>query len=132
MPSPSATPEPGTAIIGSWEVAVRPDGFGRAFVNLSTFVPGGGVINSVGGHTGHGTWAWTDGSSYAITIALSDLDEEGQETARSTVTATLTLAPDGTSFEGPYVNVVTDGSGTETDRFAGIARGTRIAVAPMP
>ncbi len=132
MPPSSTTSDPAAAIVGSWEVAVRPDALGRTFVNLSTFVPGGGLINSVGGHTGHGTWAWTDGSSYAMTIVLSDLDEEGQETARSTVTATLTLAPDGASFEGPYVNVVTDGAGVQTDRFAGTARGTRIAVTPMP
>ncbi len=129
--SPS-DPATGAAIIGSWEVVVRPDGIEQGFVHLRTFLPGGGLISSVGGQTGHGSWAWTGGDNYALTLIHSDLDEAGQETERSTVMATFTVAADGARVEGPYVNVTTDGAGAETERFAGTVQGVRIRVIPMP
>ena len=72
------------------------------------------MITSVGGQAGRGGWTWTGGRGYGLTIAASGLDGEGRETARSTATAVLTVAADGASFEGPYVNVVTDGAGRAT------------------
>ena len=106
MQQPPSDQGPGAAIAGSWEVRVRPDGIEPGFVNLSTFLPGGGLINSVSGQTGHGSWSWVGGDAYALTLIFSELDEVGQETSRSTVMATLTLAADGDRFAGPYVNVL--------------------------
>src|SRR5215204_7164477 len=62
--------EAATALEGSWEITVTPDG-GDPIVDIATFTRGGGLINSDPDpnlSAGHGTWVKTGGREFAVTF----------------------------------------------------------------
>ncbi len=128
-----ATPAPvADGIVGSWIITAQiPDGF--SFVNISSIMPGGVVINtSDDGPAGHGAWMRTADGIYALTIVVPDFDDDGSLEGMVTVRATATLGPDGTTFAGPFATEVTDLTGTVVFAYAGTVEATRIMVEPLP
>jgi len=119
-------------IVGSWMVTAQlADGF--SFVNVTTVMPGGVLINtSDDGPAGHGAWARTGDGAYAFTFVAPDFDDDGSLEGLVTVRAEATLGADGDTFAGPFATEVTDPTGTVLFAYAGTVEATRIAVEPLP
>jgi len=127
-----ATPTAGTdAIVGSWTINAQGDGF--SFVNLTSFLPGGVVINtSDEGPAGHGAWMRTADGIYALTIVAPDFDDDGSLEGLVTVRSAVTLGPDDATFTGSFTTEVTDFSGAVLFTYTGTVDATRIVVEPLP
>ena len=119
-------------LVGSWIIEGQVDD-GPAFVNLSTFAPGGAAINTAGpGATAHGAWERTGEREYAITFVWIEWNDDGDVRGRGTIRGTLALDAAGDTFAGPFVTESTNAEGAVVETYRGSARATRVAVEPLP
>ena len=117
---------------GSWEVSVIPNG-GNPIVDLATFSPGGGLVNSDPDpslSTGHGTWLKTGSHRYAITFVHFLRDRQGSPLGTVKVRAEVTLDQQTDTFSGPFRTDVFVG-GTLVQSICGIVEAKRISVEPV-
>jgi hypothetical protein len=119
-------------IPGSWIITatVTDQGEEFSFVNFSTFMPGGGLVTTApDSPLGHGAWEPRGDGVYALTMIWPDFDDDdGALEGQTTVRATITLEPDGTTFTGPFLNEFTDDTGDVLFSAEGTAQGQRIVV----
>ena len=120
-------------IAGSWIITATitlEEGAAYSFVNFATVMPGGGLVTTApDSPLGHGAWELGGDGTYAATMIWPDFDDdEGVLEGQTTVRATITLGPDGTTFTGPFRNEFTDDTGEVLFSAEGTAQGQRILV----
>jgi|GEM_PF-5990794 len=117
-------------IVGSWIVTAQGDGF--SFVNVTSVLPGGVVINTADdGPAGHGAWTRTADGTYALTFVSPDFDDDGSLEGFVTVRAEATLGSDGSTFSGPFATEITDATGAVLFTYLGTVQAARIEVEPL-
>ena len=118
----------GSALEGSWEITVMPDG-GDPIVDLATFTRGGGIINSDPDpnlSTGHGTWVRTGGDEFGVTF-VHFLSSQGTALGTLKVRAVMQLDGSTDTFSGPFQTDVLIG-GNLVQTICGTVQGKRIGV----
>lgn len=131
----------GEAIVGAWRTTVTIPG-GAPFVNLTTFLSGGIVLNAFptpspappgASHklefftTAVGSWAAGAHDTVSMAFETLGVDENGTALGSHVISATVTVAADGAGWSGPFTLAVLDPSGKQTASVSGSVSGARIA-----
>jgi hypothetical protein len=127
-------------IAGAWRTTVTIEGV-PPFINLTTFSADGIVLNAFptpspaapgSSHTleffttAVGAWNETAPGKIDLTFEALGVDENGAPIGSHVISGSVTLAPDGASFAGPFTLTVLDPSGKQTGAITGNVSATRI------
>lgn len=129
------------SIVGAWRTTVTIAGM-PPFLNLTTFSSDGMVLNAFpspspappgSSHkleyftTAVGAWKETSPGAIALTFETLGVDETGTPIGSHVITATTTIAPDGTTWSGPFTLTILDPAGNQTGLISGAVSATRIS-----
>ncbi len=134
-------PAAGQGFVGAWHLtSATPAGASQSLLTLmadGTVVFSGRPVAPTGGEppvafigTGHGAWEQTSPTTAAASFVVFITDGEGTFLWVVTDSVEMTLAPDGTSWRGPYSSTTADPSGHVLFISPGTAA-TRIMVQPL-
>jgi hypothetical protein len=128
-------------IIGAWRTTVEIEGV-PPFVNLTTFSGDGIVLNAFPtpspappgeSHklehftTAVGAWKETTPGKVDLTFETLSVDENGAPIGSHVISASATVAADGSSWTGPFTLTVLDPTGKQTASVTGTVSATRIS-----
>jgi hypothetical protein len=127
-------------IVGAWRTNVSIEGI-PPFVNLTTFSHDGIVLNAFptpspappgSNHTleffttAVGAWSAAKSGAVSLTFETLGVDEHGNPIGSHVITATATVASDGSSWSGPFTLTILDPAGKQTGSVSGTVAATRI------
>jgi hypothetical protein len=133
----------GHTIVGSWRVSVHILGVDGVLTNLARLSADGGIVVAFPSPTpaapnaGHrleywtsalGEWEAADDESVRMIFVSLGADETGAPAGTHTVTATVTVDPDGKSWSGPFRIDITDAQGAAAGEVSGTVSAVRISV----
>jgi len=128
-------------LVGAWRVAVEVPG-APAGTNLATFSADGTVVvafptpsPAAPGQTRKvefwsaalGSWSPSGERGAAMTFVSLGADEAGTPIGSHTIAATVEVAADGASWQGPFTIVITSAEGAALASVDGTVRASRIA-----
>ena len=128
-------------IVGAWRATVTVTGE-ASFLNLTTFLPGGIVLNAFptpnpappgARHklefftTAVGSWEAVEKDQVALRFETLGVDENGTPIGSHVITATVTLSDDSKDWSGPFTLIVLDPAGAQMASMNGSVSGARIA-----
>lgn len=136
---------PSTAVqdfVGAWHLTTEtPFGASQSLITLTSdgtvlftdrpSYPGGAGFPVTFISTAHGAWEQTGPTTAAATWVEFMTDEEGNFLGIITDSIEVSLAPDGTSWSGPFSSTTTDPSGNVLFVGTGTVEAGQITVQPL-
>jgi hypothetical protein len=74
-----------------------------------------------------GAWSASESGTVTLTFETLGVDEHGSPIGSHVITATATVASDGSSWSGPFTLSILDPAGKQTSSVSGTVSATRIA-----